>query len=51
MVFGRRKYFDYRIHDAIIAAHDPFHPDFDASLVWGPMMGRNIYLGLRYTIK
>ncbi len=48
---GGENIFDYRIHDAIIAAHDPFHPDFDASLVWGPMMGRNIYLGLRYTIK
>lgn len=26
-------------------------PNFDASLVWGPIMGRNIYAGLRYKIK
>ena len=39
------KYFDYLYYDAIIAAHDPFHPDFDASLaLWGPMMVENIYI-------
>ncbi|MEZ4909930.1 MAG: TonB-dependent receptor [Saprospiraceae bacterium] len=49
--FGGENIFDYRVHDAIIAAHDPRNADFDASLVWGPMMGRNVYLGVRYTIK
>ena len=25
--------------------------NFDASLIWGPVMGRNIYAGIRYKIK
>lgn len=33
--------------DPIIAASEPFGPYFDASLIWGPAMGRNIYAGIR----
>ena len=36
---------------AIIDAENPFSDNFDASLIWGPTMGRNIYLGIRYTIR
>ncbi|MDQ3192169.1 MAG: TonB-dependent receptor [Bacteroidota bacterium] len=35
----------------VIAAQDPFGPDFDASLVWGPLMGRVIYAGVKFKIK
>ncbi len=35
----------------IIAADDPFGDYFDASLVWGPIVGRKFYIGLRYAIK
>ena len=24
---------------------------FDATKIWGPIMGRNLYLGMRYEIK
>lgn len=34
----------------IIAADDPFGPYFDSSIVWGPIMGRKIYLGLKFEI-
>lgn len=40
----------YMQHDAIIGANDPYARNFDASMIWGPMMGRNIYVGLRYRI-
>ncbi|MBQ1167597.1 MAG: TonB-dependent receptor [Bacteroidales bacterium] len=40
----------FRQHDAILGAEDPFGADFDASVVWGPLMGRKFYLGLRYTL-
>ena len=55
----------YRQHDAIIGADKPFEfytrwaegrwagiesTMFDASSVWGPLMGRKFYLGLRYTL-
>ena len=40
----------FRQHDAILGAEDPFGAGFDASVVWGPLMGRKFYLGLRYTL-
>ena len=41
---------DFRQKNPIIAADDPTGPDFDATLVWGPTMGRKCYIGLRFTI-
>lgn len=35
----------------IIAPNDPFGPRFDASMVWGPVIGRMIYAGVRYKIR
>ncbi len=34
----------------ILGADTPFGPDFDASCVWGPLMGVKIYAGIRMTI-
>lgn len=42
---------NYMQHDAVIGASDPYGPGFDASLIWGPVMGRNVYAGLRYRLK
>jgi copper chaperone CopZ len=41
---------NYQQEYAIINADEPFSDSFDASLIWGPTMGRNVYLGVRYTI-
>ena len=59
--FGRKKLFDayiggenltnYFQKNAILSSEQPFSSYFDASLVWGPVTGRNIYAGFRYTIK
>ncbi|MDR6195779.1 outer membrane receptor protein involved in Fe transport [Siphonobacter sp. BAB-5404] len=35
----------------IIGANDPFGKNFDASMVWGPVIGRMIYAGFRYKIQ
>lgn len=40
----------FRQKDAIIGADNPFGSGFDASVVWGPLMGRKFYLGFRYTL-
>ena len=40
----------FRQHDAILGADNPFGSGFDASVVWGPLMGRKYYVGLRYTL-
>lgn len=42
---------DFRQKDPVIAPDDPFGEYFDASLVWGPLMGRTFYAGIRYTLK
>jgi len=34
----------------IIAGDEPFGEYFDSSLIWGPVMGRKIYFGLRFSI-
>ncbi len=47
---GVENLFDYKQRDAIIAADDPFGQYFDASIVWAPLFGRNVYLGFRYNI-
>ncbi|HLP11946.1 MAG TPA: TonB-dependent receptor [Flavobacteriales bacterium] len=36
---------------AVIAADDAFGTYFDASLVWGPLNGRVIYGGIRYSLR
>lgn len=40
----------FRQKDAILMASAPLSNGFDASCIWGPLMGSKYYLGLRYTI-
>lgn len=35
----------------IIAADDPFGDYFDASMLWGPILGRKFYLGVKFHIN
>ena len=39
------------IRDRIIAPENPFGPDFDASIIWGPTNGRMFYGGFRYALS
>jgi hypothetical protein len=48
---GSENLLDYVQDPQIIAPDDPFGPNFDASIIWGPTNGRMIYGGLRYTLK
>lgn len=41
---------NYMMHDPIIGAADPYAAGFDASMIWGPVMGTNIYAGFRWKI-
>ncbi len=38
-------------HNAIVNPENPFSEKFDATQVWGPLMGRKVYAGFRLTIK
>ena len=48
---GAENLLNYTQPNPIIAADNPFSPDFDASGVWGPLAGRMFYAGLRYSIR
>lgn len=45
---GAENLFNTRQLDPIIGADNPYGQFFDGSLVWGPIFGRNMYLGLRW---
>lgn len=47
---GIENIFDFRQKDPILNRDNPFGPDFDSSRVWGPLMGRRIYGGIRLRI-
>jgi outer membrane receptor for ferrienterochelin and colicin len=42
---------NYRQMHSVIAGNDPFGDYFDSSLIWGPLHGRKIYIGLRFRIE
>ena len=48
---GAENITNYIQSNPIIDAANPFGDDFDASLIWAPIMGRAIYIGFRYAIK
>jgi hypothetical protein len=48
---GVENILDYRQLHPIINGNNPFGNSFDATQVWGPIEGRRIYAGLRFSIK
>jgi hypothetical protein len=42
---------NYMQMQPIMGANQPFGPHFDASLVWGPIIGRMLYTGFRFKIN
>ena len=51
LYLGAENLLNFKQDSPILASDDPFGPYFDASLVWGPVFGRNIYFGLRFKLK
>lgn len=41
---------NFKQKNPIISAENPYGPDFDATMVWGPTIGRKFYVGFRYNI-
>ncbi|MFI3306353.1 MAG: TonB-dependent receptor [Rikenellaceae bacterium] len=41
---------NYVQDNPIIAADAPFSSEFNSSVVWGPLMGRKFYVGLRFNL-
>jgi len=42
---------NFKQQGAILDAENPFGNYFDATRVWGPIMGWNIYVGFRFAIN
>lgn len=42
---------NYKQKNPVISSESPFGDDFDASSIWAPIMGANIYTGFRFKIN
>ncbi|MEL7021501.1 MAG: TonB-dependent receptor, partial [Bacteroidota bacterium] len=51
LYLGGENILNFRQPNPIIAANDPFGEEFDATIVWSSIFGRNLYAGLRWTIE
>lgn len=48
---GVENLLNYKQANPIISSEEPFNPNFDAGMVWGPIFGRMVYGGFRYRLK
>jgi len=48
---GAENIFNYKQDPVILDAAHPQSPYFDSGLIWGPIFGREWYVGFRYSIK
>jgi outer membrane cobalamin receptor len=48
---GAENLFNFTQNNPIYVAKDPFAKGFDASMVWGPIVGTMVYSGIRYKIN
>jgi outer membrane cobalamin receptor len=46
---GGENLLDYRLNNPLVDAENPFGNHFDATRVWAPIVGINVYAGFRYT--
>jgi len=51
MYVGAENMFNFKQENPIISADKPFSSTFDATMVWGPITGRMIYIGTRLKIN
>lgn len=47
---GAENLTNFRQKNAIIGADNPRQPSFDASCIWGPLMGIKAHIGFRFTL-
>lgn len=47
---GSENLTDYMQMHPVLGADRPFEPGFDATQIWGPVSGRRIYAGIRFTL-
>jgi hypothetical protein len=47
---GGENLLNFKQQNPIVDAQNPFSTKFDATNIWGPIMGINIYTGVRFSI-
>ncbi|MDD2583985.1 MAG: TonB-dependent receptor plug domain-containing protein [Bacteroidales bacterium] len=47
---GAENLTNYKQENPIIDAQNAYSENFNASIIWGPLMGTKVYAGLRYTL-
>ena len=47
---GAENLTDFTQKNPIISADNPWGDNFDSSMIWGPMHGRKVYVGLRWNL-
>ncbi len=48
---GAEDFNNYKQSPVIVDAEHPYGPYFDSTLIWGPIFGREWYVGFRYTLN
>lgn len=51
LYLGSENLLDYTQDHPVLDAENPFGQNFDATRIWGPVMGRKVYAGIRITIN
>ena len=47
---GCENILNYKQPNPILAGDTPYEPDFNSSLIWGPLMGAKVYVGVRFNL-
>ena len=47
---GCENILNYKQPNPILAGNTPYEPDFNSSLIWGPLMGAKVYVGVRFNL-
>ena len=51
LYLGAENMTNFKQYMPIIDSFQPYGPDFDASMAWGPIAGWKVYLGFRYDLE
>ena len=51
LYLGVENALNYRQNNPIISSNNPQGEYFDSSIIWGPIFGRMVYFGVRFTLK
>lgn len=51
LYLGAENMTNFRQDTPVIDSFNPYGPDFDASMAWGPVAGWKVYIGFRYDLE